>query len=337
MVKNPDRILRGLSCWILTDGKAGDEQQCLGVAEALGLEPELRRVRPRAPFAWAMPWGPIDPAERPERPGSPLRPPFPDLLIASGRRAVPALRRVRAASGGRTFTVFLKDPRTGAGTADLIWVPEHDRLRGPNVLATVTPPHRVSAERLAAAREAPDPRLAGLPRPRVAVLAGGPSRHHRFTPADIARFTGQLEQLAAGGAGLMISASRRTPEVLKAALERLARIHGGFLWDGTGENPYVAFLALADAVVVTGDSFNMIGEAAASGAPILVFEPSGGHMKLRRFVDSLDNRGVVHVFEGRLAGERYAPIDATLKIADAIAGALARHRRALGLAAPGSE
>ena len=32
-------MLRSLSSWVLTDGKAGDELQCLGVAEALGLEP----------------------------------------------------------------------------------------------------------------------------------------------------------------------------------------------------------------------------------------------------------------------------------------------------------
>jgi hypothetical protein len=72
------------TCWVLTDGKVGDEVQCLGVADALGLSPELRRVRPRPPFDWAMPWGPIDPREAPFRTGSPIAPPFPDLLLASG-------------------------------------------------------------------------------------------------------------------------------------------------------------------------------------------------------------------------------------------------------------
>jgi len=43
----------GLVSWVLTDGKAGDELQALSVAEALGLAPEIRRVRPGAPFTWA--------------------------------------------------------------------------------------------------------------------------------------------------------------------------------------------------------------------------------------------------------------------------------------------
>ncbi len=322
--------LQHLTAWILTDGKAGDEQQCLGVGEALGVTAEVRRVAPRAPFSWLMPWGPVDPREAPDRPGSPLAPPFPDLLIASGRRAVPYVRAVKRASGGRTFTVILKDPRTKNCAADLIWVPEHDRLRGPNVIATLTSPHRLSAGRLAAARAQPDRRLAALPKPRVAVLAGGDSRHHRFTAGDIERFEKGLGQLAEAGASLMITASRRTPPALQEALRRLAAGRG-FYWDGGGENPYVAMLALADAVVATADSANMVGEAAATGAPILLFEPSGGHAKLSAFIAGLERHGAVKPFAGRLEAWPYQPFDSTPVIAAAVAAGLARHRRALGL------
>lgn len=101
----------GTVVWVLTDGKAGDEVQCLGIADALGVEPAIRRVKPRAPWFWAMPFGPIDPAEAPDRPGSPIAPPFPDIVIGSGRRAIPYIRRLKTASGGKTFTVVLKDPR----------------------------------------------------------------------------------------------------------------------------------------------------------------------------------------------------------------------------------
>ena len=321
----------GPTSWVLSDGKAGDEFQALSVAEALGLEPEIRRVKPRAPFAWAMPWGPIDPRERPGAHNSPLVPPFPDLLIASGRRAVPYLRFVKRASGGRTFTVFLKDPRTGPKTADFIWSPSYDRLKGPNVLNTLTPPHRISTRRLEEARAQPDQRLAHIRSPRIAVLVGGDSRHHRFTEADIARFLEGLTALAETGAGLMITASRRTPPALREALVGLARPQGGFFWDGSGDNPYIGLLALADAVVVTADSFNMIGEAAATGAPILVFEPSGGHPKLTVFLNDMKSLGAVHPFQGRLEGKAYPPVNSTHQIARAIAEGFRRHRRVLGL------
>lgn len=324
--------MRGsVSAWVLSDGKAGDEGQCLGVADALGLSPEIRRVAPRPPYSWLMPWGPVDPRDRPGRLGSPLAPPFPDLLIASGRRAVSYVRAVKRASEGRTFTVFLKDPRTGPTAADLIWVPDHDRLRGPNVITTLTSPHRVSAERLAAARAAPDLRLSALPGPRVAVLAGGPSRHLRFGDEDVARFVRHLADLAGAGASLMVTASRRTPPSLRDALVRLTGEHGGFFWDGSGDNPYVALLALADAIVVTADSTNMVGEAAATGAPVLVFDLPGGHVRHRAFVGELQRYGAAKPFTGRLEAGRYKPLNSTPVIAGAVAAGLARHRRALGL------
>jgi mitochondrial fission protein ELM1 len=319
-----------LKAWVLTDGKAGDEAQCLGVTDALGLDPEIRRVAPRSFFSWAMPWGPVDPREAPGRARSPIAPPFPDLVVASGRRAVPYIRAVKRASP-RTYTVFLKDPRTGVGAADLIWVPQHDRLRGENVIVTLTPPHRVSAQRIAAARAAPDPRLAALPRPRAAVLVGGPSRHHRFEDGDASRLLDCLTRLAASGVTPMITASRRTPARVRSALQNLAAERGGFFWDGGGDNPYVALLALADAIVVTADSYNMVGEAAATGAPILVFEPSGGHPKLTTFLRDLTAYGAVQPFAGRLEALPYPPLDSTPLIAEAIKAGVARHRRALGL------
>ncbi|KRE02118.1 nucleoside-diphosphate sugar epimerase [Bosea sp. Root381] len=318
--------------WVLTDGKAGDEVQCLGVAERLGVTPEIRRIAPRKPFAWLMPRGPIDPREGPERPDSPIRPPFPDILIASGRRAIPYVRAVRKASNGATFTVILKDPRIGAGAADLIWVARHDRLRGDNVLVTTTSPHRLAPERLTGARANPPTAIAALPSPRAAVLVGGDSRHHRFRPEDVARFAKGLDALAASGVALMGSRSRRTPAALDAAVARVFAHHGGWWWDGTGENPYVALLANADAVVVTADSTNMIGEATATGAPLLVFEPHGGHRKLAAFLEALKREGAVHHFEGQLAGSRYAPVDSTQEIAAAVRRGWLMHRRELGIA-----
>lgn len=318
--------------WVLTDGKAGDELQCLGVAERLTASPVIRRVAPRKPFAWLMPRGPIDPREAPDRPGSPLAPPFPDIAIASGRRAVAYLRALRKASNGATFTAFLKDPRTGPSAADLIWVAEHDRLRGDNVLVTPTAPHRLAPEKLAAARAAPPPFIAALPRPRVAVLAGGDSRHHRFTPQDIARLANGLDTLAAGGASLMGSPSRRTQPALAAALAAAFARHGGWWWDGKGENPYLPLLAHADAILVTADSTNMLGEATATGRPVLVFEPSGGHPKIAALLAALMRTGAAHPFRGQLDGAPYEPMDSTPVIADAIRRGWLRHRSELGLA-----
>ena len=317
---------RALSVWVLSDGKIGDESQCLAVADALGADPVIKRIAPRALFALAMPWGGIDPKDAPDQPGSPIAGPYPDLCIASGRRAVAYLRHVKKASGGRTFTVFLKDPRTGTKDADLIWVPEHDRLRGPNVIATLVSPHRFTPERLEALRAHPPPALAALAPPRVAVLVGGRSRDFDFTPADSERLLAGLDALAVH-ARLMVTASRRTPERLKEAVLGMARAKGGFGWDGTGDNPYPAMLALADAFVVTADSANMISEAVATGRPVMVFEPSlrlgRTARRIRSFIAALEQKGAVRKFQGRLESYAYEPLVSAPAIAQAIRAARA--------------
>ena len=315
---------------MLTDGKAGDLSQCLGLAEALGLDASIRRVAPRRVFALLAPWGPIDPAEAPGRPSSPLAPPFPDLLIASGRRAVPYVRHLRRASGGCCFTVILKDPRSGPGTADLIWVPEHDRLHGPNVIRTLTGPHRVSAARLAAARAQPDPRLAALPEPRLLALIGGDSRHHRYTEADVARLSTDLHAAAAEAGSIVMSLSRRTPSRLAEVARALAAEmpHALLHESGEADPSYLAMLALADAIVVTADSVNMMGEAVATGSPVLAFEPSGGHVRLRTYLEALIAYGAVRRFTGRLEAFAYQPLDTTPVIAAAVREGLLRHRAA---------
>jgi uncharacterized protein len=324
--QSADRLLpQPTRCWILTDGKIGDEVQCRGLAEALGVIPVIRHVAPRRLYAWAMPFGPIDPRESPHAAGSPLAPPYPDLAIAAGRRTVPYLRAVKRLSNGATFTVFLKDPYCGRSFADLIVVPEHDRLRGDNVMAALTPANRLSAERLAAARMKPDARIDRLPRPRVALLIGGPSTHHRYGAKETAELAAIAEQAVRGRRGLMVTPSRRTPKTVADCIRANVPAEA-FVWDGTGANPYLAILAHADAIVVTGDSVNMVGEAVATGKPVYVYEPSGGHRKISAYLDRLESLGAVRRWRGEFENWSYAPINATPIIAAEIARRYRRSR-----------
>jgi uncharacterized protein len=297
-----------LRAYLLGGGRIGNDINLLGVASALGADYERRNVSPRYLFGRLAPWGPADPLDK-----DALRGPAPDVLLASGRVAVPYVRAWKRACP-QVFAVFLQDPRWARDAMDLIWVPEHDALRGPNVIATLTSPHPFSPERLAAARAAADPRLARLPGPRCAVLLGGASGAQHFTRADLLHLTEALGAIRAQGYSLMITPSRRTPREL-AAVARHA-VGEGFFWEGDGDNPYASMLALADAVLVTSDSANMVGEATATGAPVHVFEPTGGgSSKLARTIDALIARGAAKRWAGRIETFRYAPIDATAEIA----------------------
>src|SRR5262249_54404228 len=159
------------------------------------------------------------------------------LVIASGRVTVPYVRAWKRKSP-EVFAVFVQDPRWGRDEMDLIWVPEHDALRGPNIICTLTSPHPFSPTRLAAARDAPDPRLASLPSPRCAVALGGSSGAQYFTRGDLARMTEAMRAIRSQGYTIMATPSRRTPPTLAESVR--AGIGEGYFWDGTGDNPYPA-------------------------------------------------------------------------------------------------
>ena len=306
------------ACWVITDGKTGMDVQVRGVADALGVAYEVKHVRPSGIYAMAAPWGPVAPSERFGADGSRFAPPWPQLALATGRASIPYMRALRKRAGTATYAVVLQDPKTGAGTADLIWVPAHDMRRGANVITTLTAPHSFTQARLARLRASVPPVIAELPKPRVAVILGGDNGVYKFTAADDARLAAALGSMAALGASFMVTPSRRTHPGLLAAIEAATRKSQRIVWDGHGENPYPQFLAHADQLVVTADSVNMCGEACATGRPVYVFAPSGGSAKFSRFHDGLQRAGATRPMPERFSEIpqwTYEPLDSAAEIA----------------------
>jgi mitochondrial fission protein ELM1 len=219
-------------------------------------------------------------------------------------------------SRGRTFVVQLQDPRAPARRFDLVAPPRHDKLEGDGVFPVIGSPHRVTEERLALARAAFAPQLSPLPTPRVAVLIGGRSKAFDLTEATAERLAGQLgDALDASSGSLMMTFSRRTPEAAKRLLSAALGGRPGLIWDGEGENPYFAFLAAADFIVVTQDSVNMVAEAAATGKPIYIARVDGDQWRKRNFHADLSRLGVARPFEGRLEPYVYEPLRETDRLA----------------------
>lgn len=325
--------IAGRSGWILSDGRAGNVVQSRGVFDALGLDYLVKPVDPRGAWRTLAPWAPVNPAERFGSAASLFHPPWPEFAIAIGRTTIPYIRKLKALAGLRTYTIILLDPKVSARTADLFWVPEHDRRRGANVITTLTAPHSFSAARLAELRRDVPPAIAALPQPRFAVSLGGPNGDYRYTPASVARLGSALGSLAALGAGLMITPSRRTPPEVAARIKEATDGRPQIFWDGTGENPYPYFVAHADAFIAPADSINMTGEPCATGKPVYVFEPEGASRKFARFHEALRRHGATRPLPAhfeRLEAWSYTPINSSEAIAAEIARRWHKRRQMLG-------
>ncbi len=306
-------------CWVITDGKPGMENQCVGLAEALGLETEIKRVSLRPPWRQLSPYFRAFLRFAPASDCSEIAPPWPDLVIATGRQSVPVGLRVRRTSRGRSFLVQIQDPVIDPRHFDLVIVPAHDRVRGDNVIVTTGSMHRVTPAQLAEAGARHRARLAHLPEPRVAVLIGGDNAVYRLTPDRMRRLADQLAALARDhGHGLMVTPSRRTGAANEAILRKALAGLPAEIWDGTGENPYFAYLGLADAVIATADSVNMVSEAASTGKPVHIVDLEGGSAKFAAFHQTMRDAGITRPFTGALERWSYTPPDDTRRAAEEI-------------------
>ncbi|MBI3516530.1 MAG: mitochondrial fission ELM1 family protein [Proteobacteria bacterium] len=310
--------------WVVCDDKQGITNQCVGVAEAIDAEPVIKYSRPRWPWSWLpaawWPW----PLSAQRRGAAPLAPPWPDLVIAAGRTGFAPAVAIRRRAGGKTLLVAIQNPRMARDQFDLIIVPAHDRLEGPNVLVTEGAPHRVTAARLAADAAELAPRLAYLPRPLVAVLIGGSNRFYRLDATVAAAHGAALAAFARRhGLALALTPSRRTPADVIAALRRALAEVPAFVWDGGGPNPYFGLLGLADAIVVTADSVSMTSEAAVTGKPVYVLALPGRGGKFAAFHARMAERGITRPFTGDYQPWTYPAPDDMARAAAAIRRLLA--------------
>ena len=304
--------------WVMHDGKAGMASQSLGLAEAAGFPFVEKPLVVRAPWRHLPPQLWLAPLTAVTHGEMRLAPPWPDLVIACGRNAAMPALAIRRASGGRTVAAQIQDPRVGRREFDIMFVPDHDRLRGTNVITTAGALHRVTPAKLAAARHR-FPELAALPRPVLGVLIGGSNRAYRLTLDRLAAIGDQIAAcVRERGGSVMLTPSRRTGAAGVAVLrERLAGLPTA-VWDMTGENPYLAYLALADALLVTADSVSMVCEAAATGKPVHIIELPGGDRKFARFHLAMRDRGITRPFAGRIETWRYPPLDDTARAGAAL-------------------
>src|SRR5262249_54914231 len=154
----------------------------------------------------------------------------------------------------------------------VVTTPQYQVPAAANVMELDLPMHRVTPEAIAREQERWAARLNHLPHPRIAVLIGGSINRYTLDTRAARRIAIEVgAQAAARGGSMLICNSYRTPLAAMRALSNAVPVPA-FIHDWhnpqSRENPYLAFLGLADEIVVTGDSISMLAEASSTGKPV---------------------------------------------------------------------
>jgi len=267
--------------WVLADDRAGNINQAVGVAEALAqpfkrIDIAYTNLVKLPNFIRRASLIGVDDESRAR-----LVAPWPDLVIAAGRRTAPIARWIKKQSRGHSRICQIMRPDGGENAFDLIAVPAHDRIPvRENIVEIPGAPHRVTETRLLVEADKWRSYFKGLPSPRFAVIIGGSTKKTTFTPAMAEELIARAIDAARSVDGsLLVTTSRRTgQECEELIVSRLAdsgvtyHLHD---WKSQDENPYFGYLALADVLIVTSDSVSMCCEAAAAPGGVYIYAPDG--------------------------------------------------------------
>ncbi len=256
--------------WVIPGNRPGDDAQVYALAEQIGLPFETRKLK----FNWRA-WisgrlmGASAASVNRDLRERTLAPPWPDLVIHVGRRAVPVAQWIRKQSGGRTLLVFVGHPRVPPEAFDLVFTTRQYRTpRGESMRLLPVAMSRYR-DRPAAA-EAERRWLESLPRPRLLLMLGGSTRYWTLRPAQAAEHAALLADRAERlGGSLIVARSARTSDAVLDSTER--RLQSGRCEWRVVRSDFPRFPLLlhdCDELYPTADSISMISEAAIAGKPV---------------------------------------------------------------------
>lgn len=331
---NPLHKQTSLNIWVMTSGAAGMRSQVLGLANAISrISPAIitEKIINLTPWASLLP-GHLNPAPLKglSKNSSPLLPPWPDILISSGRRSSGPSIAIGKQNNGKTYRVHIQNPQTPTGYFNLVASMVHDNLKGKNVVDTKTALHRLDHTLLQQEKNKwntiwfnTDNLLNNNSAPILGILLGGKNKKYGF---DQERVKSLLELIhitrAQTNATILITPSSRTELFVTEALEKA--FHNDpkiWIWNKTGENPYQGILTNADHLLVTADSVSMISESLYTKAPVHIFPLNGTSRRHKLFLGHLQSEKLIHPIDKRIdftVNATQQPIDETARIAHII-------------------
>jgi mitochondrial fission protein ELM1 len=260
--------------------KEGDNTQVMALAEGLGWPFEVKHmVYKKTELLSNLLLGPTLAGIHYDE-STPLAAPWPDLVITAGRRNEPVARWIKKQSKNTTRLVHLGRPWAQPDRFDLIvTTPQYQLPKNANILHNTLPLHRVTTQRLNEAADQWAGTFSQLPKPYISVLVGGNSGPFTLDPVKSSVLAHAVDKMAQELKGsLLVTTSARTPvatsRILQSTIKSPMYFHR---WSsGNKSNPYYAYLAFADHIVVTGDSVSMLAEACIMGKPVYLFDLSDG-------------------------------------------------------------
>lgn len=266
------------SIWLLHGARAGDNAQTRALSSRFDVPVIEKQLDYNALFMVPNALKGASLASLSPQARALIKPPWPRVVIATGKRSVAVARYIKAQSGGKTRLVQIGRPRANLADFDLVLTtPQYGLLQAVNVVELPVPLSPIVVDDGDEVKAFQNELAGDKQRPFIVVVAGGNSSTQKFTVAAAQKLA-QLSlkyATAKGGVVFAISSPRTPGDVARVLREQFAEPAVFLPWRKPlpGEvDPYPALLAMADEIIITSDSASMISDGLALGKKVLIFQ-----------------------------------------------------------------
>jgi hypothetical protein len=215
-----------------------------------------------------------------------------DLVISCGRKSVIPSIFIKK-KNKKIFTIHIQDPKVRFNNFDLIVAPEHDELKGENVITSKGAIHYITRLEIEKARSYLLDKIQN--EKIVSLILGGPNKYYNFSNEELTNIFREIKSsfISQGYKAIIIPSMRTPKRIIDLAINEF--LTDGFVVNSVDKQAYLSSLAIANSIVVTCDSTSMISEAAASGKPIFVahMQPKRNNYRFKRFYKLFRELGVI--------------------------------------------
>ena len=239
-----------------------------------------------------------------------------DIIISCGRKSVIPSIFLKKINNKKIKNIHIQDPKVNFQNFDYIISPEHDNLKGENIISSKGAIHYLTITEIEEKKNYLSDRVA-KEKKIITLILGGPTKYYSYSNQNILNIFSKIsKQILNKDYQLIVIPSNRTPiKTIELAKKFFSKEH--LIIDRVDKNAYLSSLGVADYIIVTCDSSSMISEAALTGKPLYVamIPPSKKDTRFQNFRKLFEKMNIIREFDGKLETWNYEKLDETKRIA----------------------
>jgi len=243
-----------------------------------------------------------------------------DVIISCGRKSVIPSIHLKNNSNKKVFNIHIQDPKVDLKHFDFIVAPEHDSIKGQNVISTKGAIHYLTENEINENKDYLNSFIKKDERIIWTLIMGGPTKYYDYSTKNINEIFKTLSELSKKhNFQLVIIPSMRTPtNIIQYANDYFGDDHTVIM--DVDKKAYLSALAIAQNIIVTCDSSSMISEAALTGKPIYVASilPKKNDKRFQKFRNLFRELNIIKNLGEEIEDWNYEKLDETNRVANII-------------------